>query len=172
MILQLILRSIFIVCTVVLLSTSVEADSLRLKSSEQEAMVAQLYRDFAWEAVMRQPNWIGLMDQPREIIERYFDKKLTTLILRDRACAEKEGMCKLSFSPIWASQDPSANDLKVQQSDKAEIVLVKFRYPSTNETVTLMYQLTKTSNGWRISDISGIMNGGKWSLLSILNSQR
>lgn len=172
MILLLILRFSLIVCTVLLLSTShVEADSSRVKNSEQEAIVAQLYRDFAWEAVVHQPSWIGLMDQPREILERYFDKKLATLILQDRACAKKEGVCKLNFLPIWGSQDPSARDMEVQQSDKAEIIVVKFRYPSTNEIITLRYQLTQTLNGWRISDISGIMNGAKWSLLSILNSQ-
>lgn len=171
MILRLMLRSVFVFCTVVLLSPFVEADSSQPKNSEQEAVVAQMYRDFAWEAVMHQPTWIGLMDQPREILERYFDKKLATLILQDRACAKKEGMCRLSFSPIWGSQDPSASDIEVQQSDKSDIILVKFRYPSTNENVTLRYQLTKTSNGWRISDISGDINGLQWSLFSILNSE-
>jgi hypothetical protein len=171
-ILRLILRFSFIICTVSLLSTSVEADSPQRKNSEQEEIVSQLYRDFAWEAVMHQPSWIGLMDQPRGILERYFDKKLTTLILQDRTCAKKEGVCRLNFLPIWGSQDPSASDLEVQQSDKAHIALAKFRYPSTDEMVTLMYQLTKTSKGWRISDISGIMNGTKWSLLSILESQK
>jgi hypothetical protein len=171
MILRFILRSICIVFTVVLSCTVVEAASSQTNGSEQRAIVAQLYHDFAWEAVMHQSTWKGLLDQPHEILERYFDKKLTTLILQDRACAKKEGMCRLSFLPIWGSQDPSASDLEVKQSDKSDMILVKFRYPSTNEIITLMYQLTKTSYGWRISDISGNMNGSKWSLLSILNSQ-
>lgn len=167
---RLILRFICIVYTVALLSTFVEAASAQTDVGEQKEVVAQLYRDFAWEAVMHQPTWIGLMDQPREILERYFDKKLTTLILQDRACARREGMCRLSFSPIWSSQDPSASDIKVQKSNKSNIILVKFSYPSTKEVVTLIYQLIKTSDGWRISDISGNMEGAKWSLLSILNS--
>lgn len=167
---RLILRSFCIVYIVALLTIFVAAASAQTDVGEKKEVVARLYRDFAWEAVMLQPTWTGIMDQPREVLERYFDKKLTTLILQDRACAKREGMCQLSFSPIWGSQDPSASDLEVQQSHESNMILVKFRYPSTNELVTLMYRLTKTSNGWRISDIFGNTDGSKWSLLSILDS--
>ena len=88
------------------------------------------------------------------------------LILKDRACTEKKGMCNLSFVPIWGSQDPGARDLTVEKTDKPNIIIVKFRYPGNDEKVELKYRLTKTAKGWRISDVSG----KDWSLFSILSS--
>ena len=163
MIPRLILYSIFVIF---LLSVPVTATSVRPGPNDQESIVLQLYRDFAWEAVMNQPTWKGLIDQPREILERYFDEKLTSLILQDRACAKKQGLCKLDFLPIWGSQDPMASDLEVHQSAKPSIVSVKFRIPSNNETVILFFQMSKTKKGWRISNISS----SNWSLLSILSN--
>ena len=58
----------------------------RADSSSAVATVAQLYRDFAWEAVVEEPEWRGhdLLDQPRAILLRYFDEHLTDLLLADR----------------------------------------------------------------------------------------
>jgi len=162
-----ILRSTLLtVVAIAVLITSAEAVPRPPKANSQQGTVLKLYRDFAWEAVMDVPGWDGLMDQPRKVLDQYFDEKLTSLILRDRACAEKKGMCRLDFCPIWASQDPSAGDLQVEPSDKPNYVSVKFRYPSTNEKVELKYRLTQTPKGWRISDIIG----PDWSLLNILTA--
>ena len=150
---------------VALIITSAEASPRPPKANSPEGIVLKVYRDYAWEAVMA-GGWDGLMEQPRKVLEQYFDEKLTSLILNDRACAEKEGMCRLDFVPIWASQDPSAGDLTVEKTDKANIIKVKFRYPSNNEKIELKYRVTKTTKGWRISDITG----KDWSLLSILSS--
>jgi hypothetical protein len=149
------------------LLTSADAFPSKPNDDSSETTVLKLYRDFAWEAVMNVPGWEGLIDQPRNILEEYFDQKITTLILEDRACAEKEGLCRLGFLPIWASQDPSAGDLSVEKSDKTNVVLVKFRYQTTGERVMLKYIMAETPVGWRISDIIG----PDWSLLSILTSE-
>src|SRR2546428_13926594 len=88
--------------------------------------VAQLYRDFAWEAVVEEPEWSGhgLMDQPRAILLRYFDEHLTDLLLADRACENRtHGHCRLGFLPIWASQDPAATDLKVLPTQEPSVVV-------------------------------------------------
>ena len=82
----------FFIC--ILLSISIEAASLPKATTEQEAIVIQLYKDFSWEVVMHHTTLKGLLEQPREILEKYFDGKLTSLILQDRACAKKKGMCK------------------------------------------------------------------------------
>lgn len=162
-----ILRSLaLLMFTAALLITSVEASPRPPETDSPKTIVLKLYRDFAWEAVMDVPAWPGLIDQPKNVLERYFDDKLTSLILKDRACAKKQGLCRLDFLPIWASQDPSAGDLTVEESGEPHIVLVKFRYRSTNEEVQLKYRMSKTTRGWRISDITG----SDWSLLSILGS--
>lgn len=148
-----------------LLVTKAEASPRPPKANSPEGIVFQVYREYAWEAVMA-GGWGGLMEQSRNVLERYFDERLVSLILKDRACAEKEGMCRLDFGPIWASQDPSASGLTVEKTDKPNIIEVKFRYPSTDKKIELQYRVTKTAKGWRISDITG----KDWSLLSILSS--
>ena len=160
------LRSIlFFFLAFTLLIHAVEAAPFQPDDRTPEGIVFKVYKDFAWEALMA-GSWDGLMEQPQNILEQYFDAKLTALILKDRACAEKKGMCNLSFVPIWGSQDPGARDLTVEKTDKPNIIIVKFRYPGNDEKVELKYRLTKTAKGWRISDVSG----KDWSLFSILSS--
>lgn len=163
MILRSILLSVF---AIALLITSAEAVPRPPKVNSPQGTVLKLYRDFAWEAVMDVPGWDGLMEQPRKVLDQYFDERLTSLILRDRACVDKKGEeCRLDFLPIWASQDPGAYELEVEPSDR-NFVSVKFLYPSTHEKVELKYRLTETPKGWRISDIIG----PDWSLLNILTA--
>jgi hypothetical protein len=161
------LRSIlFAFFAITLLIISVEAAPFQPNDSSPEGIVLKVYKDFAWEAVMAAEHYDGLMQQPQIVLEKYFDEKLTSLILKDRACAKKEGMCNLDFLPIWDSQDPSAGDLTVEKTNKPNIIAVTFRYPSIDKKIELKYQVTKTTKGWRISNISG----KDWSLLSILSS--
>jgi len=159
------LRSILLpFFTISLLINSVQAAPFQPNDRSPEGIVLKVYKDFAWEAVMAGP-YDGLIQQPKNVLEQYFDEKLTTLILKDRACAERKGMCNLDFDPIWDSQDPSAGDLTVEKTDNQNIISVKFRYPSNDKKIELKYRVTKTTKGWRISDISG----KNWSLVSILS---
>lgn len=130
-----------------------------------EGIVFQLYRDYAWEAVIA-AGYDGLMQQPSQILQQYFDENLIALILRDRKCSENGEICRLDFVPMWASQDPAAVDLTVEKTESKNIIKVQFRYPGTNEKIELKYRVTKTPMGWRISDIAG----KDWSLLAILSS--
>jgi hypothetical protein len=134
-------------------------------------VVAQLYRDFAWEAIIDEPKWVGhdLLDQPRLVLERYFDHNLATLILQDRQCAtQTQEICRLDFSPIWASQDPGASETKIIAGATPDIVSVKFRYPSDGTKIELSYRMVKTNVGWRIADIR--YSSGS-TLLSILSAK-
>jgi len=143
----------------------------RADSSSAVATVAQLYRDFAWEAVVEEPEWRGhdLLDQPRAILLRYFDEHLTDLLLADRACEKRaHEHCGLGFLPIWASQDPAAAELKVLPTQDSSVVVVTFRYPSNGDSVKLTYQLFHTRSGWRIHNIS---QGSRWSLLTLLSGK-
>lgn len=132
-------------------------------------VVAKLYRDFAWEAVVEEPDAVeqGLLDQPGHRLAKYFDDSLVSLILKDRACAKKtKEVCRLNFSPIWASQDPGAAQLKVLATKAPNIVSVKFIYPSTGETIHLSYNLANTKHGWRITDVSAYSGMSLRSILS------
>jgi hypothetical protein len=157
----------FAVILLVVSASSLTAQ--RARSPGAVATVAQLYRDFAWEAVVDEPVWNGhgLIDQPRAILLRYFDERLTDLLLVDRACvSHTHAICRLDFLPIWASQDPAATELKVLPTQDSSVVVVKFRYPSGGDAVELRYHLLKGKSGWRIDDIS---QGSRWSLLALLS---
>ena len=133
-------------------------------------LVTTLYKTYAWEAVIEQPDLSSsdLFEQPCSVLARYFDEHLVTLILQDRECAEKtHEVCRLDFMPMWSGQDPGATNLIIQQTDKAEIVSVQFRYPGNGELIKLTYQLSQSAKGWRISDI----RGASFSLLSVLSSK-
>ena len=71
------------------------------------ALVQQLYHDYAWEVAFSLPprQWRGLTSEPRDILSKYFDDSLTTLILNDRACVlHVKGECNIDGSPIWADR--------------------------------------------------------------------
>jgi len=137
--------------------------------SGPDAVVSQLYKDFAWETVPDHAEKPGLIDQPRAVLRRYFDDGLTNLILEDRACAERtHEICRLDFSPIWDSEDPGAAGLKVSATKDPSVVRVTFRYPGSNELMDLSYRMTKTQDGWRIHDIAYHSHA---SLLSLLRAK-
>lgn len=133
----------------VLLSAGVKAESA------PSATVAQLYKDFAWEVVFDdQADLVTLIDQPRPILEKYLTPQLATLWLADRSCVETSGeMCRMSFDPLWNSQDPVATRLKITSGSKPNLVDVSYQSPGSEQTVSLRFQLIKLASGWRIDDI-------------------
>ena len=128
--------------------------------------VQKLYRDFSWETVIVEPSSPGLIDQPRKVLRKYFDEKLTKLILDDRLCAKTtRKICRLDFMPLWDAQDVGATDLAIQPTANSALVEVTFRSPGTSaQKKKLTYQLSLSAEGWRIGDIKG----QEWSLVSIL----
>jgi len=120
-----------------------------------EDVVAWLYRDYAFDAIMSE-YWkdASLIQQPENILRLYFTNELTSLILKDRQCVERtHEICNLDFDPIFASQDPGAADLKISPLDSSGVVHVQFTYPSNGEKINLSYAVVKTKSGWRIKDI-------------------
>jgi hypothetical protein len=133
------------------------------------AVVAKLYKDFAWEAVAGHAEKPGLIEQPRAILNRYFDDTLTALILEDRKCVERtKEVCRLDFSPIWDSQDPNATKVNVVGSSDPAVVKVSFTDPESGTSTTLSYRMVKTKDGWRIHDIDYTSHE---SLLAILRAK-
>jgi hypothetical protein len=136
------------------------------------AVVYRLYRDFAWEAVISEPRGddSGVMEQPKAVLERYFDTRLTNLILKDRECAQRTGaICNLDFAFIWDSQDPAAYGLTITPGT-GDTVDVAFKYPDKGSPTRITYQTTKASGHWRISDVRFKSQKGR-SLLSILQGK-
>jgi len=118
-------------------------------------VVSNLYKAYAWQVLSSSHDAFGrpLVEQEASVLRRYFDHDLTSLLIGDQRCIARTGEpCNLDFDPIFASQDPAAADLSIRSMTNG-IVAVEFTYPSSGEKVRLEYRLTRSENGWRISDI-------------------
>src|SRR5262245_51869826 len=159
-----------LIVSFIALSLAVSAGGAQPKPSAAVALVRQLYADFACEAVLEEPDCDArhqLMDQPRAVLSKYFDDRLTGLWLADRECSERSHeICNLDFSPIWASQDPPGTTVHVRATKDPNIVEVEVQHASSSEKAILRYMLVKTSAGVRIHDIMG---GKEWSLVAVLS---
>ena len=86
---------------------------------------------------------------------KFMTPKLIKLLYREGECQRRnEEDCNLDFDPFWASQDPSAEALKIAKSAKPEIVVVTYRHNyGKRELVTMKYRIEQTKQGPRIADI-------------------
>jgi hypothetical protein len=133
-------------------------------------LVENLYRQFAWEAViaMPDPSQPGLIDQPKAVLEQFFTPELTGLILQDREEVARSGeVARLDFLPLWNSQDPSASDLRVSAGSKQDTVAVSFQPLGAEGRTEILFVLEETPVGIRIADIE---YSGGYSLASLLKS--
>jgi hypothetical protein len=124
--------------------------------SAGEQLVEKLYREFAWEAVMSGPGFRqpGLIDQPKSVLERFFTPEITGLLLKDRAEAAAAGeVGRIDFLPLWASQDPSAADLRITAGSKPNTVVVSFLPQGAKSATELVFIVEDTPGGARIADI-------------------
>jgi len=96
------------------------------------------------------PDWFG----DKRTLSKYFDKELTALFIKDAECQKREqGVCNLDFDPIYDAQDFEKETTNVQIAAVAGQPDL-FKVTFTNlETRMLVYRLTNTPGGWRISDI-------------------
>lgn len=123
--------------------------------SPQVAIVAKLYQDFAFEAVLEEPTSenSSFIDQKKPVLLRYLTPSLAELLLRDRQCVKTtHDICRLDFAPLWGNQDPIGAGVKVLPGAASDTVIVRLRYPSS--TTQLTYHLKHIAVGWRIRDIS------------------
>jgi|SRR5215469_10370804 len=96
------------------------------------------------------PDWFA----DKQTLSKYFDKELTALFIKDDECVKREqGVCNLDFDPIYDAQDFD------KETTNLQIAAVEGQPDSFNVTFTnlgtrtLVYKLTNTPGGWRISDI-------------------
>lgn len=130
------------------------------------AVVTNLYREFAFEAVLEEPVVAGFAGQDKKGLLRHLTPELTDLLLNDNHCATTtREICRLDFAPLWASQDPSGSTIGIQSSTAPDTVVVRIR--QGNHSSKIHYHLTKTQAGWKIQDIS--YGKGRDSLKKLLS---
>ncbi len=111
--------------------------------------------------------------ESKKTLQKYFDAQLVTLMLHDRAHPSSvSGVGRIDFSPMWASQDPAGANVRIKPGSSEKEVCVDISY-GTQGTERVVYRVTRTAVGWRISDIQGAIKMGdsqssKWSLVQLL----
>jgi hypothetical protein len=118
------------------------------KKSSPEDFIRSLYRFH--QPGKETPDWFG----DEHTLSKYFDKELTALFIKDDECAKREqGVCNLDSDPIYDAQDFDRETTNLQIAalvGQPDLFNVTFTNLGTR---TLVYRLTNTPVGWRISDI-------------------
>ena len=118
------------------------------KKSSPEDFIRALYRFH--KPGRDTQDWFG----DKQTLSKYFDKELTALFIKDDECVKREqGVCNLDFDPIYEAQDFDKETTNLQIAaveGQPDLFNVTFTNLGTR---TLVYKLTNTSGGWRISDI-------------------
>ena len=131
-----------------LVLTSAACFGADAKKSSPEDFIRSLYR-------FHQPgrdtaDWFA----DKQTLSNYFDKELTALFIKDDECVKREqGVCNLDLDPIYDAQDFEKETTNLQipaVEGQPDLFNVTFTNLGTR---TLVYRLTNTPNGWRISDI-------------------
>jgi hypothetical protein len=89
-------------------------------------------------------------------VKRYFEPRLAALIIRDRNKAAKRGdVSTLEMDPFMDAQDwdISAVDVAVRDAgaDKASVTV---SFKNLGKPTTVVLDLVKVKDGWRIADIN------------------
>jgi hypothetical protein len=130
--------------------------SLAASAAESDVrLIERLYQTYAWEATDAQgkskPHFI---EEPLAELQKYLTPTLAQSLHRDRQCAKRtQQVCRLDFSPMWASQDPAAKNLRIEQGSAKSKVKVSFTNPGSGEQVEIEYELGQTPQGPRVRDI-------------------
>ena len=117
------------------------------KNSSPEDFLRSLYRFH--QPWTEQRSWFD----NKQTLSKYFDKELTALFIKDDECKKREqGICNLDFDPIYDAQDfEKTTNLQIAAvAGQPDLFNVTFTNLGTR---TLVYKLTNTPSGWRISDI-------------------
>ena len=101
----------------------------------------------------------------KKVISGFLDARLTALFIKDCQCAKRTGeICQIDSDPFYDAQDFDDTDPnpRVQEiAPKTYAVTI-----SNFGDQKFIYKMTKTSAGWRISDIEGPTNKSLLKLLS------
>jgi hypothetical protein len=123
-------------------------------------VVRALYAAYPWEGSE------AVQNEPREVLARYFDERMTDLLLKDRECVKREGgLCNITAALLYAAQDAEIVDFRLCESARGpEWIDVRFRNFGEDELIA--FRMTKTSAGWRVADL---LYGGERSVAKALS---
>jgi len=145
-------------------------DTFRFQLDSPVGIVTRLYHDYAFSAVLEfNAPYEPVENEPRRVLEKYFDATLVEDLLREQRCAVRSGgICNLDFQPMWNSQDQAATTVEnIEDLPKAGDVRVTLNYNQTNQKGQITYHVVKTKQGWRIHDVETEY----WSLREILHGK-
>lgn len=146
---------------------AIQVLALRVCSAAEngpKSVVENLYRDYAWEAAPGNSRRTVFINETQRNLEKYLTKTLASQVHKDSVCTEKtKEICKLDFSPLWASQDPEGALVLSITSRTEKAVEAQIKYPS-GEIMSISFDVVETEFGWRIDDI----RTKDWALRRIL----
>jgi hypothetical protein len=125
------------------------------KANPEAAVVAKLYKDFAWQAMAGQPDLFGkyVSHLDKSALEQYFDPALTELLLKDATCSVKyQGICNLDFDLLFASQDPLVSDLEITTVAPGK-VSVTFINPVDQKKTKIDFKIKRIGGAPKIADV-------------------
>ena len=137
-------RSIFVTLTIVASNFTLAQNKL---TNSPEIFIESIYDNH------RPLSSRAISFDNKEVLLKYFDDELTRLFIKDDECKKRAGgICSLDFDPIYDAQDFEENTtiLKIKRLKIPSSFEVTFNNLGVRK---LIYKLTKTNDGWRISDI-------------------
>jgi len=110
------------------------------------------------------------LDSPQKV-HRYFEPSLAALINKDRATAARRGeVGKLDGDPFIDAQDWDISSFDISVSDiEAGKARATVKFTNAGQAATVVVDLVKVKNDWRISDITWLREGKQQTLRGLLS---
>ncbi len=111
----------------------------------------------------------GIPLENGQIIRRYFEPQLATLMTKDQTAAAKRGeVGLLDYDPFLEAQDwdTSSFDIAVDDAGVGK-AKASVKFINEGEAMTVLLDLLQTKNGWRVYDITWQHDGKSESLRQI-----
>ena len=129
--------------------------ALAATTGGQAAVVAKLYKDFAWQALASQHDLFGddVAHQGKTTLEQYFAPALADLLVKDAVCQiRSRGICNLDFDLLFDSQDPRVTDLEVSTASPGRVAVV-YKDPVDGKATRIEFDVARVAGQWKIADI-------------------
>jgi hypothetical protein len=139
----------------VVLSIGCNGSAHAARADGEAAVVAKLYKDFAWQAVASRADLFGddLSHQGKVTLEKYLSPALADLLVKDAACQTRsQGICNLDFDLLFDSQDPRVTDLDVTTTSPGRVSVV-YKDPVDEKKTQIDFDVARVGGAWKITDV-------------------